>query len=126
MEVKVCKNCRKLFNYIYGPELCINCIKLISHGDIEKADKQLFATIEPTLKEDEDMLVQVREYIMANPKATILQISEINKLSPTKLFEWIREERLEFSEDSKYAWFECEKCGTKIKSGRLCVRCKIL
>ena len=33
MEVRVCKNCRRLFKYIYGPELCPECTKLIKVGE---------------------------------------------------------------------------------------------
>lgn len=124
MEVKVCKNCRRLFKYIYGPELCQDCIKLIPIEE-ERIKKELTATLKPLVKEDEDKYIQVKDYIMSNPKATIIQISEANDILPSKLFEWIREERLEFSDDSKTAWFECAKCGAKIKSGRLCTQCKI-
>lgn len=124
MEVKVCKNCRRLFKYIYGPELCQDCINLIPKE--EEQNKKVFATtLKPLVREYEDKYIQVKDYIMANPKATIIQISDANDIQPTKLFEWIREERLEFSDDSKTAWFECAKCGAKIKSGRLCTQCKI-
>lgn len=129
MELKVCKNCRRLFKYIYGLELCQDCIKLASKDD----KVQSSATPPPASKsklksmvlEDEEKFIQVKDYIMANPIATIVQIAEVNDITPIKLFEWIRDDRLEFSENSQYAWFECEKCGAKIKSGRMCNRCKI-
>lgn len=129
MELKVCKNCRRLFKYIYGPELCQDCIKLASKDD----EKQSSIGTQPALKsklksmvvEDEEKFIQVKDYIMANPIATIVQIAEVNDITPIKLFEWIRDDRLEFSENSQYAWFECEKCGEKIKSGRMCNKCKI-
>ena len=37
--------------------------------------------------------------------------------------EWVREERLVFSEDSPLG-LECEGCGTIIKTGRFCEKCK--
>lgn len=125
MEVRVCKNCRRLFKYIYGPEICQDCKKLTSKEDTEQKSKEPALTLKPLIKEDEAKYEQVKDYIVAHPKATVVQISEANEIAPTKLLEWVREDRLEFSEDSKYAWFECVKCGAKIKSGRLCNRCKI-
>jgi len=123
VEVRVCKNCKRLFKYIYGPELCRECIKLIPKEE-ERIKAELTAAINPMITEDEKKYKQVKDYIMAHPKATVIQISEINEITPMKLFEWIREDRLEFSEDAEYAWFECASCGAKIKSGRLCNRCK--
>lgn len=131
MEVKACRNCKRLFKYIYGSELCPDCIKLIpkEEKDIIKKnrlDKEFTGKLNPIIREYEEKYGQVKDYIMANPKATIDQISEANNITPKMLLEWVRQDRLEFSKDSKDAWFECEKCGTKIKSGRLCNQCKIM
>lgn len=123
MEVRVCKNCRRLFKYIYGPELCQECSKLISQ-DKEQIKQKLKPSLKPLVKEEEELFEQVKDYIIHNPKATVVHIAEFHKITPMKLLEWIRDERLEFSEDSTQAWFECSKCGTRIKSGRLCNRCK--
>lgn len=140
MEVRVCKNCRRLFKYIYGPDLCPECVSLAAQEKVVQSvsnqnlvsdsvqntvkNKTLTSSVKTIVKEEEAIFEQVRDYIMTHPKATVAQISEANDVSPTKLFEWIRDDRLEFSDDSKYAWFTCEKCGTKIQSGRLCNRCK--
>lgn len=128
MEVRVCRNCRRLFNYTYGPEICPECtrelVKLRNEQDGNK-ENLLTATLMPNINDDEDRFEQVRNYIMANPKATVAKIAEDNGISPGKLFEWIRDDRLEFSDDSSYAWFECERCGARIRSGRLCNRCKL-
>jgi len=77
------------------------------------------------IQEEQEKFTQVRDYIMANPKATIMEIAQANGVFANQLLEWVREERFEFSEESKFAWFQCEKCGVKIKSGRLCNLCKI-
>ncbi len=122
MEVKVCKNCRRLFKYTYGPELCPDCTKLVLLE--EHTEKKQVLVIKPLVKEEESKFEQVRDYIMANPKATVAKIAEDNGITPAKLFEWIRDDRLEFSEESENAWFQCIKCGQKIKSGRLCNRCR--
>jgi uncharacterized protein len=126
MELKVCKNCRRLFKYIYGPELCPDCIKLLPKTESDRFSSEKKASLKSIVREDEEKYIQVKDYIMTHPKATVVQISEANDIPPTKLLEWIREDRLEFSEDSKDAWFQCARCGTKIKSGRLCNRCKII
>ena len=139
MEVRVCKNCRRLFKYLYGPELCPECLILAgekkepsnqSERDSQELQssqhgKTLNPMVKSMLKEEEEKFEQVRDYIMLNPSASVAQIAEVNDIPPTKLFEWIRDDRLEFSENSEYAWFTCEGCGAKIKSGRLCNRCKI-
>ncbi len=125
MEVRVCKNCRKLFKYIYGPELCPECSKQVSKEKAEPAAKDVTFTLRPMVKEEEEKFEQVKDYIIAHPKATIVQIAEANDIMPLKLFGWIREDRLAFSDESTSAWFTCEKCGAKIKSGRFCNNCKI-
>lgn len=124
MEVRVCKNCRRLFKYIYGPDLCPECAELVQMERNEQSDVKVRKAINPLVHEEEAKYEQVRDYIMAHPKATVSQIAEANDIIPAKLFEWIRDERLEFSADSENAWFLCEKCGAKIKSGRLCNHCK--
>jgi hypothetical protein len=124
MEVKACKNCRRLFNYIYGPELCPDCIHLAKEDSGAHEGEAGKRTLKPLILEEEKKLEQVKDYILANPKATVTKISEVNDVPPSKLIEWVRQERLEFSDDSEYAWFECAKCGTKIKCGVFCHRCR--
>jgi hypothetical protein len=100
-------------------------MKLIPNDESNITETVLKATLKPMIKDEELLFEQVKDYIMAHPKATLIQIAEKNNTTPIKLLQWIREERLEFSEESESVWFECEKCGTKIRSGRLCNRCKI-
>lgn len=124
MEIRICKQCKRLIKYICGPELCQECMKSLPKEEEGRINNILNATLNPKIAEDERKYGQVKDYIMAHPKATIAQISETNEIAPKKFFEWIREERLEFSQDSINAWFECEKCGRKIKGGKLCNQCK--
>lgn len=127
MEVKVCKNCRRLFQYITGVELCEDCKLLIGQREREPVETTVKEKlkIKPLLEEEELKFIQVRDYIIANPRDSITKIAEKNMVLPKQLLQWIREERLEFSENSQYAWFECEECGRKIKSGILCGYCKV-
>jgi uncharacterized protein len=124
MEVKVCKNCRRLFNYIYGPELCPDCAGMMANTNTEEPKTAKKSLLKRPLLEEEKKLDQVKEYILNHPKATVAQIAEANEVSANRLLDWVREERLEFSDDSEYAWFACAKCGVKIKSGIYCHRCR--
>ncbi len=101
MEVRNCRNCRRLFNYVGGQQICPECK--------EKLEKLFY---------------QVKEYIRENPHARLQEISDDNGVSQQQLQQWVREERLQFSSDSDIA-ISCEKCGTKIFTGRFCDACKM-
>ncbi len=124
MDVKVCKNCRRLFNYIRGPELCPACINLLSENNAESVVEATTSVRKGLAGEDESKFEQVRDYIITHPRATVAEIAEANDIGPSKIFEWIRGDRLEFSDDSMSVWFACENCGVKIRSGRFCNQCK--
>ena len=100
MEVRNCKGCGRLFNYLGGPPLCPACV-----ADLEKK------------------FVEVKEYIRNNPQASVNQVSEDNDVSTKQIKQWIREERLAFTDDSPVG-IECENCGAMIKTGRFCDACK--
>jgi transposase-like protein len=65
----------------------------------------------------------VKEYIRENPRASIQEISEENGVTTNQIRQWIREERLQFSDDSPVG-IECENCGATIRTGRFCDNCK--
>lgn len=100
MEVRNCRNCGRLFNYIGGAPLCPSCTREL----------------------DEKFSV-VKEYIYNNPKATIQEIADDNDVSIPQINKWIREERLCFSQDSVVG-VNCENCGAMIRTGRFCPACK--
>ena len=102
MEVRNCRQCGKLFNYIGGSygNLFTNCIKKI-----------------------EEKFSDVKEYIEEHKNATMVEISEACDVSTRQIEKWIREERLCFSPDSAVG-IDCEMCGATIKSGRYCEKCK--
>lgn len=100
MEVKNCRECGAMFNYIGGARLCPGCrVKL------------------------DDKFHEVKKYIEENKSATMAQTSEACEVSRKQLTQWIREERLEFGEDSMVT-FSCDTCGTRIRTGRYCDKCK--
>ena len=102
MDVRNCRMCGKLYNFIGGPyrNLCPNCI--------EKMEKKF----------DE-----VKEYIEEHKAATINEVSEECDVSSRQIEQWIREERLMISDDSPIG-IRCERCWATIRSGRFCERCK--
>lgn len=100
MNVKNCRRCRRLFNYVVGPYICPQC-----REEIEKE----FAV--------------VKKYIEENPNKNINEVAEACDVDPQQVRQWIREERLQFSDDSAIG-LECERCGVTIKSGKYCDKCK--
>ncbi len=100
MEVRSCRSCGKLFNYVTGQAICESC---------RKAKEELF--------------VQVKEYLWDHKHAGFEEISEATGASVKQLKQWVREERLSFSDDSPIT-FSCERCGKEIKTGRFCQECK--
>ncbi len=100
MDVRNCRNCGRLFNYLQGPQICPECVDAL-----------------------EKKFIEVRDYVWDNKNASIEEISEKNEVSVQQIKQWIREERLVFSEDSAFG-IECENCGKMIKGGRFCDQCK--
>ena len=72
MEVKNCKECGRLFNYMGGAPLCDGCRKKL-----------------------EQKFQEVKQYLDENPNASVNQVSEDNDVSVKQIKQWIREERLQ-------------------------------
>lgn len=100
MDVRNCKECGRLFNYIGGSRLCAECRKKL-----------------------EDKFQQVKRYIYDHKDAPIAMVAEENDVSVQQIRQWVREERLEFSDGSAVG-LECESCGELIHTGRFCEACK--
>ncbi|MDE6025307.1 MAG: flagellar protein [Lachnospiraceae bacterium] len=99
MELRNCRNCKKLFNYISGEPICPGCKKVL-----------------------EDKFQEVKEYIRENPGVNANSVAEECDVSLKQIKKWVREERLTFSDDSLIG-LECERCGKMIHSGRFCSSC---
>ncbi|MBQ8280018.1 MAG: flagellar protein [Roseburia sp.] len=100
MDVKNCKGCNRLFQYIGGVPLCPACREAL-----------------------EDKFAEVKEYIYQNPGTSINQVAEATDVSTKQIKQWIREDRLVLSEASPDGIL-CEHCGVPICSGRFCDKCK--
>ncbi len=99
MELINCKNCKRLFNYITGEKLCPNCREML-----------------------EEKFQEVKKYIEENPGQNINVVAEECDVSVRQIKQWVREERLSFTDDSLVG-LECERCGRMIHSGRFCKAC---
>ncbi len=98
-EIRYCKNCRKMFQYVTGVQLCPLCKKI-----------------------DEEEFDKVRTFLRDFPGANMKEVSDNTGVSPSKISRWLKEERLEVSEGSPVS-LNCESCGVRIRSGRFCVEC---
>lgn len=100
MNVRNCRKCGKIYNYVTGPNLCPAC--------------------RAALEED---FHRVKEYIRENPGATVNQVAEECDVEVGQIQQWLREERLEIAEGSPLM-LQCESCGAPIRSGRYCDKCR--
>ena len=100
MNVRNCRKCGRVFNYIIGQTLCLSC-----RDELENKFKG------------------VKEYVQKNRGCTINDVAEICEVETSQIKQWIREERLEFTEDSMIG-LACEICGSSIRTGRYCEKCK--
>ena len=100
MDVRNCRSCGRLFNYMSGPPICSMCQKKL-----------------------EDKFREVREYLNENPRSSVRALSEAMDVSTKQIKQWTREERLTLSEPGADG-INCEHCGEPISSGRFCEKCK--
>ena len=100
MNVRNCRKCGRVFNYITGQTLCLSC-----RDELESKFKE------------------VKEYVQKNRGCTINDVAEVCEVETSQIKQWIREERLEFTEDSMIG-LACEICGASIRTGRYCEKCK--
>ena len=100
MNVRNCKNCGKLFNYITGQPICSNCKNAL-----------------------EDKFQEVKEYLFSNRGASVAQVAEKCDVAESQIRQWVKEERLEFTSGVDVS-IVCEICKLPISSGRYCAKCK--
>lgn len=101
MDVRTCKNCGKLYNYLGAiTPFCPICMKLLD----EKYE-------------------ECKKFIKENPGTNIQEVSDATECSIKMIKQWVREEKLTFTEGSVVG-IECEACGANILTGRFCNECK--
>lgn len=100
-DVRNCRKCGKVFNYLGGPPLCVSCRQL-----------------------DEEDFKRIKEYLYDNPRASLNQVSVELEISVEKIRRFLKDGRLEILSDDGNLILECESCGKSIKSGRYCTDCE--
>lgn len=101
LDVRNCRKCGKIFNYIGGAPICPACRE----------------------KEEEDFQ-RVKKYLYENPGASLTQVSTELEISVEMIKRFLREGRLEIANDEGNLVLECENCGRSIKTGRFCPDCE--
>lgn len=99
-DLRNCRRCGKMYNYLGGPPICMDC---------KNADEETFK--------------KVKEYLYKNPGAALSQVATELEVSVEKIKMFLREGRLEITEDSNVI-LECERCGKAIRTGRYCKECQ--
>ncbi len=100
MNVRNCRSCGCIFNYVAGQVICPACREKL-----------------------EEKFHEVKEYIRQNKGVGIQQVAEECDVDPNQIRQWLREDRLELATDSAL-YLNCESCGQPIRSGRFCDKCK--
>ena len=99
MNVRNCRNCGCIFNHMSGPVICPACKEKV-----------------------EEKFQEVKGYIREHKGAGIPEVAEASEVEAGQIRQWLREGRLELSEDSPIQ-MSCESCGKPIRSGRFCEKC---
>ncbi len=100
MDLRNCKRCGKMFNYVTGPVVCPACNE----------------------KSEEDFQ-KVKQYIEEHPGTSVAVTAEECEVEVAQIRQWLKDERLTFT-SAEGSDLTCEKCGTPILSGRFCDKCK--
>ncbi len=100
MDVRTCRSCKRIFNYLSGPNLCPGCREKL-----------------------EDKFLEVKAYIEEHRGATMQEVSEECDVEVNQIRQWLREERLELMEGSAIM-LSCDSCGAPIRSGKFCDKCR--
>ena len=100
MNIRNCKLCGRIFNYISGPPTCPACRESM-----------------------EAKFQEVKDYIREHRGVGISEVAEACDVDPAQIRQWLREDRLEVTEDSA-VFLNCDSCGAPIRSGKFCEKCK--
>ena len=76
MDIRNCRNCGNIFNYLSGPIVCPACKESL-----------------------EAKFQEVKLYIEEHPGVGIKQVSDACDVETSQIQQWLREERLEVAEN---------------------------
>jgi len=100
LNIVNCKKCGRIFQQTSSRRICPDC------------EKEL-----------EDKFAEVISYIRDHPNVSIMEVSREMEVSVEQLKQWVREERLIFT-NAEGSGIECVMCGVPITTGKYCNRCK--
>ena len=99
MNIRTCRKCRRLFNYVMGPSFCPDC-----------------------RAREEDQFQDVKKYVQEHGRASMREVAEACDVSLKQIQQWLKDGRLMLSDDSPLA-VACEGCGKMIRGGKFCPVC---
>ena len=99
-DVRNCRRCNRLFNYMSGPPICNDC------KDADEKDFQ-----------------RIKDYLYTNPGTNLTKVASDCEISIEKIKRFLKEGRLEVVGDANFV-LECEICKKPISTGRLCATCQ--
>ena len=99
-DVRNCKRCNRIYNYIGGAQICPSC------KDLDEIDFK-----------------RIKEYLYENSGASLSEVSTVLDISVEKIKGFLKDGRLEIVGNEGNMALQCESCGTAIKTGRLCNEC---
>lgn len=100
MNIRNCRVCGRIFNYMSGAPVCQVCKENL-----------------------EAKFQEVKEYIREHRGVGIAEVAEACDVDPAQIRQWLKDDRLEVTEDSAI-FLNCESCGAPIRSGKFCEKCK--
>lgn len=98
MELRSCRRCKKLFNFI-GKPICPACVEL-----------------------GEDEFKKVKKYIDEHRGCSKTDIIRDCEVTDKQIMNWLKEERLELAQGVSTG-LTCSRCGTPINIGKMCSKC---
>jgi len=99
-DVRNCKRCGKIYNYITGTPIC------------------------PVCKErDEADFKRVKEYLYQYQGASLSEVSTVLDISVERIKGYLKDGRLEIINCEGNMFLECESCGKALRTGRFCDEC---
>lgn len=98
MDIRNCKRCGRIYTYD-GFNFCRSCRKNM-----------------------EEEFEKVKAYLRKYPGASVSEVESETGVDSETIMNYVRDGRLEMDEKSAIEIY-CEKCGTRILSGRYCASC---
>lgn len=97
-NLRNCSICGRLFAYQQGRTICSRC-----------------------MEQEEGQYMVVRKYVRDHPGATVFEVAEETGVEEEIILQFLRDGRLQSRGFTEV--LECQRCGTRIDSGKYCANC---